>query len=424
MISFFKNSHMKKLFLFAVLIHGLNITSAQTTRVLFIGNSYTYVNDLPQLFHDIALSKGDTVIFDSYTPGGYTLQGHSTDANTITKINSQQWDYVVLQEQSQRPSFSPSQVASQVLPYASVLDSMIHANNPCTETVFYMTWGRKNGDASNCGVYPPVCTYEGMQARLRESYLLMAQQNGSTVSPVGASWKNTRDLNPAFDLYSPDESHPSIHGSYLAACTFYASIFHKSPSGSSFISTLTPADAALLQNMASLTVMDSLETWYQYGNIPYSAFSYTANGLTVQFQDESLNPGSWQWSFGDGGLSVLPSPSHTYAAPGTYGVSLITGTSCRSNGFTDSVYVTLTGLSETPAACEGIWLQQDNSMLAWDCGGEFDKLNIYSLNGQVVYRTQIASGQNYSSVFFPSAGIYFVELTSPENSIRKRLAVF
>src|SRR4030095_16902448 len=129
---------------------------AQVTKVLFIGNSYTYVNDLPLLVHDLALANGDTIIVDSSAPGGSTLEMHCTNATTISKIYSQQWDYVILQEQSQLPSFQPSQVLTDVYPFAAQLDSMIHNNNPCTETVFYMTWGRKNGDASNCASYPPI----------------------------------------------------------------------------------------------------------------------------------------------------------------------------------------------------------------------------------------------------------------------------
>ena len=70
---------------------------------------------MPNLIKQIALSFGDTLIHDSSTPGGYNLSSHSTNPQTLAKINQQQWDYVVLQAQSQEPSFSPSQVASQTL---------------------------------------------------------------------------------------------------------------------------------------------------------------------------------------------------------------------------------------------------------------------------------------------------------------------
>jgi hypothetical protein len=83
-----------------------------------------------------------------------------------------------------------------------------------------MTWGRENGDQDNCANYTPLCTYDGMQQRLRESYVQMADDNNAIVVPVGMAWKYVRDNYPEIDLYQSDESHPSVEGTYLAACTF------------------------------------------------------------------------------------------------------------------------------------------------------------------------------------------------------------
>jgi hypothetical protein len=114
---------------------------SQVTQVLFIGNSYTGVNNLPQLFSDLSLSLGDSVFVDSYNPGGYTFEMHVVDANTIAKINSRPWDFVVLQEQSQRPSFPPAQVAMDVYPYARQLDSLILLNNSLHRNCFLHDMG-------------------------------------------------------------------------------------------------------------------------------------------------------------------------------------------------------------------------------------------------------------------------------------------
>lgn len=74
--------------------------SAQTIRVLFVGNSYVYTNNLPQTLSNLALSNNDTVIYDTSTPGGYTFELHSTNTTTLNKIATGNWDFVVLQEQS------------------------------------------------------------------------------------------------------------------------------------------------------------------------------------------------------------------------------------------------------------------------------------------------------------------------------------
>ena len=124
---------MKKLFLVAFLPLTL---FCQTYDVLFLGNSYTSSNNLPMMISEIALSFGDTINYDSNTPGGFNLQSHTTDPNSLSKISQQNWDFVVIQAQSQEPSFPPSQVASQTYPYAQILIDSIASNNSCTEPVF------------------------------------------------------------------------------------------------------------------------------------------------------------------------------------------------------------------------------------------------------------------------------------------------
>ena len=118
-------------------ISGSELKAQLSYRVLFLGNSYTYVNDLPQIIHDVALSAGDTLVFDSYTPGGYQLIDHSTDAISQNKIMTGGWDYVVIQGQSQEPITSYNQFSNG----GSALYNLIKQYNPCAVTMPYMTWG-------------------------------------------------------------------------------------------------------------------------------------------------------------------------------------------------------------------------------------------------------------------------------------------
>jgi hypothetical protein len=247
-------------------------------RALFLGNSYTYANNLPQMIKDAALSTGDTLIFDSSTAGGYTFQNHFNDAGSRAKIVAGNWDYVVLQEQSQLPSFPNNSVNRNVFPYARKLDSLINVHNPCGETVFYMTWGRKTGDASNCAFWPPVCTYAGMDSLISLRYRTMAANNDAILSPVGAVWKYIRQHHPLIELYIPDESHPSVAGTYAAACSFYTTFFRKNPTAISFNTTLTAAEAATIRAATKLVVYDSLLKWH-IGEYDLSAhFNYLIPG--------------------------------------------------------------------------------------------------------------------------------------------------
>lgn len=335
---------MKRLLSALVLIIVISTVSGQKTKVLFLGNSYTGVNNLPGTFYNLALSAHDTVVYDSNTPGGYTFQLHTTNATSLTKINSNQWDYVVLQEQSQLPSFSPPEVQAQVYPYAGILDSLIHLNNNCSKTVFYMTWGRKYGDASNCAVYPPVCTFEGMGARLRQSYLEMGDMFECPVAPVGMAWKRSRGLDSTINLWQADYSHPSVEGTYLTACVFYATIFKKHSTGLPYTSSLNPATALFLQQVADSTVFDSLATWNIGVYEPQANFTWLNDGAGIQFTNESLNASSCQWSFGDGTTDTLFNPHHTYSIPGYYFVTLIVSDGCDTDTLIQTVEVLTTGL--------------------------------------------------------------------------------
>lgn len=339
---------MKNLVFIICVAFSFNVVNAQITKVLFLGNSYTSVNNLPQLVKDVALSYGDTIYTEENTPGGQQFSQHVSNTTSLTKIKAQNWDYVILQEQSQKPAFSPSQVQSDVYPYAKILNDSIKANYSCTETVFYMTWGRKNGDASNCASYPPICTYAGMQQRLRESYMEMADSNFATVSPVGVAWKNLRDSFPLIDLYAGDESHPNINGSYLAACVFYSTFYQKSTIGCMYVPAgVSTIDAFNIQTIATNTVLDSLSLWRINANKPIANFNYTGSA-TINFNSTSTNGLTYFWDFGDGNTSTAQNPSNTYTANGNYTVQLIVYSkdSCFSDTTSQNVSVLAAGIAD------------------------------------------------------------------------------
>ena len=236
---------------------------SDTLNVLFIGNSYTFYNNLPTLIASIANSMGDVLNTEGSLVGGATLQSHANNNNTTNLIMTGDWDYVVLQEQSQYPSFPLWQVEQDVFPYAAQLNDLINQYNECGNTVFFMTWGRENGDQGNCQNWPPVCTYEGMDDLLRDRYMIMANNNDALVSPVGAVWRFIRDSGYNIDLYSPDESHPSFLGSYVAAICFYTTLFQKNPLEIPWDSELgvSESNAQLINETVKQIVYDNLEAW-------------------------------------------------------------------------------------------------------------------------------------------------------------------
>ncbi len=397
---------MKRKSLFGLLLFVIMFSSATlhaaTRRVLFIGNSYTYVNNMPLILQNVALAKGDTLIYDESDPGGYTLAMHSTYAATIAKIFAQQWDVVVLQEQSQLPSFPPAEVDTEVYPYAHRLDSMIHANDSCTQTMFLMTWGHANGDPSNCAFYLVICTYTGMQMRLRESYLQMALDNHAVVAPVGMAWKKVMDSIPSIWLYMTDSSHPVVPGSYLEASVMYGSIFHKKTLGCTYTDGLSATVAGTLQQVADRVVFDSLSQWQQHGHYPYAGFSFAAAGTTVTFTGHSTTPAGSYWTFGDGGTDTASNPVHHYVSNGTYVVSHTVHTNCFSETFTDTLHIGVTAVADpvTQNSVAVTQLGNGNISFSIPAGSRLDFMEVYDLNGTMV-RKYTLTGANIIDQFVP-----------------------
>lgn len=405
-----------------LIILSISAFSQTSKRVLFLGNSYTSVNNLPQMLANVATSAGDHVEFDSSTPGGQTFQGHSTNNSSIEKIMLGNWDFVVLQEQSQRPSFPDGQVQAEVFPYARILDSLINIYNPCGETMFYMTWGRKNGDAANCASFPPLCTYEGMDSLLYLRYMMMSEENNALVSPVGAVWKYLRQNHPHIELYLSDESHPSLAGSYAAACCFYTSIFRKSPMLITNNYNLPEADASAIKAAVKIVVYDQLLNWHIGEYDPFANFSFDIANNMVSFTNLSTNAASYKWDFGDGEISTDVNPNHTYAINNNYTTRLIANY-CEYSDTTEQIVNIITSSMDNFLTQNSIIIYPNpiSNQLIIDIKS-FDKMYVLNSLGQIFTPSSTSTGTNTSVDFsnFPS-GIYFLVVSSDKKTFTQKI---
>jgi len=222
-------------------------------RVFFIGNSYTFVNDLPATFAALAKAGGHPVQTGMAATGGWTLAQHLNSVDTLSALKSSKWDYVVLQEQSQIPAVEPDR--SQVMyPAARALVQQIRQTG--ATPIFFLTWAHLDG-------YPEykLPDYESMQLQINQGYMTIANQLIAPVAPVGYAWLTAWLQNPQLGLWEPDGSHPSEMGTYLAACVFYAVIFRQSPENNSYLGHLTAATARYLQSVAAATVLSNPSQW-------------------------------------------------------------------------------------------------------------------------------------------------------------------
>jgi hypothetical protein len=180
-------------------------------RILFVGNSLTYTNDLPGMVAALAAAGGVPAAVESVTIPGASLTDLWDDGAALAAIDRGGHDVVVLQ---QGPSSLPESRAALVAD-ARRYDARIRAAGG--RPAFYMVW-----PAADRAAY-----FDDVAA----SYRTAAETVHGLLVPVGTAWRAAWRRDPSLPLYGPDRFHPSVEGTYLAALTMYAVLFDRSPRG-------------------------------------------------------------------------------------------------------------------------------------------------------------------------------------------------
>ena len=178
---------------------------SKIVRMLFIGNSFTTRNDLPGLLSAVAEAGAGTMIESKViAAGGASLRRH-WNAGAADTISDETWDYVVFQEQSTLPIKNGKRFHENVREFVPVM------KESGATMVLFMTWARKHEPEN--------------QKLLTDSYDSIGKELAATVVPVGSAWREMLEKQGTPELHAEDGSHPTLAGSYLAACVFYTTLF-------------------------------------------------------------------------------------------------------------------------------------------------------------------------------------------------------
>ena len=252
---------MKQAFLILSILLGISCKGQDTTKVLFIGNSFMSFNDLPALFSQLAEGSGEHVVVASRIPGGAsvgdTIQGtfaHMYNPDVYSLIKSDDWDYLFLQDRQRRFAMSRGIFPgdSKVIEgHIKIRDSLLFYH-PCAHMAWFAGFGPKNG-------YPPYSpTGVGLIDSIYQNYKYLEDSIGQVIVLVGPAYLRIMAGYPSIDLWGPDGEHPSLKGSLLIASVLYATVFKSSPIASSFNPGIPYTEDSIIKTTAYQTTMDSL----------------------------------------------------------------------------------------------------------------------------------------------------------------------
>ncbi|MFN7985545.1 MAG: hypothetical protein U0Q11_27200 [Vicinamibacterales bacterium] len=208
-----------------------NSSKSRPLRALFVGNSFTARNDVPGTIARLAAASGRALDHRLISAGGASLRRHWNAGTVQASLATEPFDVVVLQEQSTLPVKNANRMHENI----RLLDAAIRSAG--ARTVLYMTWARKNEPHN--------------QRAIADAYASIGHEIGAVVAPVGLAWERFTARHDTPALHDRDLSHPTVAGSYLAACVLYKALFGRKPSGlGGGVPGLTAAEVKALEKAA------------------------------------------------------------------------------------------------------------------------------------------------------------------------------
>ncbi len=222
-------------------------TARSDLSVLFVGNSLTSTNDLPDVVRRFAagLPSRPEIAVRAITRGSARFSDHWRKGKVSAEVKRQRPDFLILQGQSTEPLYAPQEFAH----YARLLKS--EADRVHAITILFSTWARPPGDSyyrdASSGGSP-----QEMQKRLNAAYASLSSELGAVLAPAGLAWERAQRGIPEIKLLDGSQ-HPSLAGTYLAAAVLCRVLLRQSSLTSSYYAGLPKPTALALQRVANET---------------------------------------------------------------------------------------------------------------------------------------------------------------------------
>lgn len=301
-----------------------NSSTINPMKILFIGNSYTHYNNMPELFEKLAKSKKIKIDVEMNARSNHTFKMHCQRPEMFETIRSQKWDYVVLQGFSRELMYEKEIIDTASLPYFKQILDSVYSNHSCTNVLLYMTWGYKNGFINGTDTL----NYDDMSNRVKNGYEYLSDLFNLSIVPIGQVWKSFRKNSPEIEIYQEDGQHPNLLGSYLIASGFYSSIFKSSPIGGYF-PKIDTTSALKIQNTAFKYVSKNIDTFGLNRNTLEFDYERTKKGDFYAIGNANFPlADSVHWVIENKVVSKNKSIKYKFKKEGTYYVKLVVFDKC------------------------------------------------------------------------------------------------
>lgn len=406
---------MKKLWiicLFLSLFSASVLAQVDTIKVLFVGNSFTYYNDLPGKFQHLADEAGRPVFVQTHAPGGVsvgdTSQGtlaHMNNPALYALMRNTDWDYLVLQDNQGRfvYDYGVFPASSKVIEgHIKIRDSLLY-HHPCAHMLWFAGWGPKAG-------YPPFSnTGTGLISRIYNNYRFLLDTAGQVIAPIGPAWQRMIAQHPGIELWDADGVHPGPNGSYLTAAVVYGSIFKTSAMESPWILPgISLSEDSVFKTIAWQTVYDSLNTTGL--NLITPALSLNGNTVSVQ----GFTSCTW---FINGIPVSSGSNSLVLAQNGAVQALAQDADGCAFLSLEQFVQIA-TALEDPASESELLTLYPNpvQSLLTVEMKTGFEALSLMNARGQVLNHIIHPRSEEVLDLTTLSPGLYFLKLSREDAS--------
>ena len=194
---------------------GASISTADK-RIFFIGNSHTFVNEVPRLAAQIAKCFGQNIWFETALVGGRRLKEHALSPYVQGQLREKKWDYVIIQPASTEPIFDQEEFK---LSYRTIEEQ---ARKNGAQAILYCPWGRdEHSDPEHLYQQKSWAGIDFYDMTDKVDRSCRNALNRATLAPVGAIWSSVLRTHRGIRLHSQDGNHAAISGSFLAALVLY-----------------------------------------------------------------------------------------------------------------------------------------------------------------------------------------------------------